>query len=261
MSEALDHLKVAEDALASLRRLLEAAPATTPAAEPASPPPAPSGGLRDPAAFFASIRASDEVFGGRLNQDQVAGCQAILALCAGRLPLSWTAYVLATAYHETGHTMQPVREKGEGDGADADPWDDYLEKYDTGRLAEALGNTPEADGDGVLWMGRGLAQITGARNYRFANVRLHELGMLSTAESLEATPDLALRLDVAAAILVFGSLEGWFTTKTLNTYLPSTATPGQFANARRIINGADRADLIARIAMAFQAALIKGGWA
>jgi putative chitinase len=44
--------------------------------------------------------------------------------------------------------------------------DKYLSKYDTGRLADRLGNTPEADGDGQLYAGRGLIQVTGKTNYR-----------------------------------------------------------------------------------------------
>ena len=44
--------------------------------------------------------------------------------------------------------------------------DSYLSKYDTGRLAERLGNTPQADGDGQLYAGRGLIQVTGKSNYK-----------------------------------------------------------------------------------------------
>ena len=40
------------------------------------------------------------------------------------------------------------------------------EAYDTGHLAEILGNTPEKDGDGQRNKGRGLIQITGASNLK-----------------------------------------------------------------------------------------------
>lgn len=65
------------------------------------------------------------------------------------------AAFLAQIGHESGE-LRYVRELG---------GTEYLSKYDTGKLAERLGNTPEADGDGQFYRGRGLIQITGWANY------------------------------------------------------------------------------------------------
>lgn len=66
------------------------------------------------------------------------------------------AAFIAQVGHESGQ-LRYLRELGN---------DTYLSKYDTGRLASRLGNTPEADGDGQRFRGRGLIQITGRANYR-----------------------------------------------------------------------------------------------
>lgn len=58
--------------------------------------------------------------------------------------------------------------------------------YDTGRLAERLGNTPEADGDGQKYKGRGLIQVTGRANYEKCSIALFgDKRLLATPELLE----------------------------------------------------------------------------
>lgn len=61
--------------------------------------------------------------------------------------------------------------------------------YDTGRLAVALGNTPEADGDGQKYKGRGLIQLTGTANYKkfndyVRNTRGENVDFLSNPEKV-----------------------------------------------------------------------------
>lgn len=199
----------------------------------------------DKAAFFAELRKGEL---RHRKPDQVQGTEAILAAMEG-LPVSWVAYALATAFHETAFTMQPVKEYG-GRAY-------FMRMYDiTGKrpgVARALGNTEV--GDGALFAGRGYVQLTGRNNYVRAGKKV--------GADLVSNPDLAMRADIAARILREGMVDGWFTGKKFATYLPAVgkATVDQFTQARRIINGLDRAGKIALEAMGFQAALVAGGWA
>jgi hypothetical protein len=82
----------------------------------------------------------------------------------------------------------------------------------------------------------------------------------TTGVDLIANPDRALDLDVAVPVLINGMLEGWFSGKKLRDYIGSVPTRSQYVNARHIINGTDRADLIAGYAVIFEEALRLGEW-
>lgn len=59
-------------------------------------------------------------------------------------------------------------------------------------------------------------------------------------------PDLALEPKYAAKILVYGMLKGLFTRKPLAQYI--NANQVDFYNARKTVNGLDRAERIANYA-------------
>lgn len=205
----------------------------------------PKRGLSHPDLFFASLRAGLAQSSGlskplSLTQGQVDGVNALLEAGA-HWPLGWMAYGLGTAWHES--FFEPIHERG-GRA--------YLSKYDTGKLAQALGNTPQADGDGILYAGRGFVQLTGRTNYRKAG---EFLGL-----DLLANPDLALDREVAARILIWGMETGAFTGRALSDYVDDQGDYDQFLEARRVVNGVDQRVKIARHALAAKVALEKGGW-
>lgn len=190
--------------------------------------------------FYAALRRSGSgVFGTSLSQRQVDGIEALLAATDG-LPITHRAYLLATAYLETDHTMQPVRETLAGTDDEAIR---RLERaWAKGRLEGVRRPYWRRDADGKTWLGRGYVQLTHRDNYVRAG---RELGV-----DVVADPGLAMQPTIAAQILVRGCQEGWFTGKRLSDYLP-----GDYLGARRIVNGTDRAADIARYAEAFEAAL------
>lgn len=205
-------------------------------------------GFADEGSFYDWLR-SNNMLGPNISKGEFDGCDTLTrAMASVKWPIGWVAYGLATPYHETAHTMLPINEMG-GDAY-------FTRLYDvTGQnpaRARQYGNV--RPGDGPRYHGRGDVQLTWYSNYDRAG---QELGI-----DLVGNPELALDPVVAARILVRGMAEGWFSGKKLSDYLP-TAGPGsiaQFTEARRIINGQDRACDIADYAINFQAALVAGKW-
>lgn len=195
--------------------------------------------------FFNQVR--NGILGPDLSQGEVDGCNVILDAMMGA-PLSWAAYALATAYHETASTMQPIREFG---GPTY-----FTRMYDvTGarpQKAVAMGNT--CAGDGPKYCGRGYVQLTWKNNYKKAGDKC--------GVDLVANPDKAMNSIIAAKIMRYGMEEGWFTGKKFSDYLPNKgrATLGRYGYARYIINGTDKAQRIAGHAKAFENALEAAKW-
>jgi putative chitinase len=84
---------------------------------------------------------------------------------ASALTLAMDKYQINTRLRMAAFIAQVGHESGQFNWVRELGGDQYLSKYDTGTLAARLGNTPEADGDGQKYRGRGLIQITGRDNY------------------------------------------------------------------------------------------------
>ncbi len=194
--------------------------------------------------FFKTVRR--ELFSGRLNTAQVSG---MTALIAGWRALTDSddprrlAYCLATAFHETGGRMQPVRESFAPSDRAAML---RLERaYAAGRLPQVRTPYWRQDADGRSWFGRGLVQITHKRNY--------EILSAATGIDLVGDPGRAMELDVAVKILVVGMRDGLFSgVKLADVFGRGTA---DWIGARRIVNGRDRAALVAGNGRSFLAAV------
>ncbi|WP_299347633.1 glycoside hydrolase family 19 protein [uncultured Maritalea sp.] len=168
----------------------------------------------------------------------------ILAECKRHgLLRNQAAYVLATAEHETGGTFKPVRETFAKTDAQAKA---RLETaFKKGQLKWV--KTPYwRDG----FFGRGFVQLTHKYNYENAGKKL---GL-----DLVRRPSDAMKPNVAAQILVVGMKEGWFTGKKLSDYI--TLQKSSFKQARRIVNGMDRAAKIAALAVKHDTALKAAGY-
>jgi len=136
------------------------------------------------------------------------------------------AYVLATTYHETAATMQPIAEYGKGKG----------KKY----------GTPDPQ-TGQTYYGRGYVQLTWKDNYQRQDTKLKLGG------SLVKKADRALEPGIALEVIIGGMIDGDFTGKRLGQFFTDQLT--NWYDARTIVNGYDQASLIAGYAEKFNNAI------
>lgn len=153
------------------------------------------------------------------------------------------AYVLATVEHETGGTFKPVRETFAK--SDKQAIQRLSRAYEKGQLPWVR-EPYWLDG----YFGRGYVQLTHKYNYEKAGKKL--------GIDLVAHTEKALDPAISAEITVRGMKEGWFTGKKLSDYI--TLKKSDFRNARRIVNGMDRAAHIAKLAIKHDQALLEAGY-
>lgn len=177
----------------------------------------------------------DDLFYGSLPSWQADPLVTLVDKCleVGMTDIKQIAYVLATAYHESGR-FKYKEEYGKGAGRD----------YGASTLVWR--NRREA------FYGRGWVQLTWLGNYGQFTAILSAL----TGRKIDLInhPELIYENDeINSYIIVVGMKEGLFTGKKLADYLGD-----DYEGARRIVNGTDKAAQIAGYAKKFEEALRYG---
>lgn len=184
---------------------------------------------------------------GRLKQSQVDQINFLVSEFDKDKSISYpqAAYMLATTWHETATTMLPIEEYGKGKGRTYGTWF----KNSLGKLYSFIDGLKKVaylfDDYPHLYYGRGYVQLTWWANYDKASKKL--------GIDFVNHPEYALQREYAVKILITGMKEGWFTGRKLSDYI--SGNKKDYVNARRIINGMDKAKLIAGYADIFEKAL------
>ncbi|MER9870816.1 hypothetical protein NKJ35_27185 [Mesorhizobium sp. M0136] len=194
--------------------------------------------------FFDHARLG--LFGGKMSSSQVSGITLILDKWEHEMPKAddrWLAYMFGTAHHETGRTMQPLRETFASTDAQAIK---ILDKaFATGKLPWVKERYWQLDPQGISWLGRGFVQLTHKANY----LKMAAL----TDPNLATNPSLAMNTATAADIMFKGMDKGSFTGAKLGDFF--SGAKEKWREARRIINGLERADLVAAYGKQYYACL------
>ena len=184
---------------------------------------------------------------GKLSESQVIAFNHIVSAMDADKSISYPqgAYILATIWHETATTMQPIAEYGKEKGRTYGRW--YKNSKDQlYTFKDGSGTTVYLQSDYPhLYYGRGYVQLTWFENFKKASEKLKH--------DFLNNPDDVMRIEHATNILLLGMKEGWFTGRKLSNYINQSKK--DYLNARRIINGMDKANLIAGYAETFEKAL------
>lgn len=184
---------------------------------------------------------------GKLSQSQVDAINFIVEAMDKDKSITYPqgAYILATTWHETATTMFPIAEYGKGKGRPYGTWyknsKGELYSYKNGNR-----NTVYLQSEYPhLYYGRGETQNTWFDNYE-------KLSKVFNVDFLN-NPDLLLTQEWSTPVTIYSMKSGLYTGKKLSDYINQSKK--DYVNARRIINGMDKASLIAGYAETFEKAL------
>ncbi|CAH1521310.1 conserved hypothetical protein [Vibrio owensii] len=180
-------------------------------------------------------------FSGKISEMQSKGCEKymtayfFLKMKKMRIPLNYLSYTLSTVYHETAFTMEPIEEYKKGAG------------HEYGIPDPVTGQT---------YYGRGDVQVTWKYNYERLSKIMFNIETMEQGVDLVNNPDLLLTPIYSAQATILGMSTGLFTGKSYSDYLDQEEP--DYVNARKIINGTDRAHTLAGYAHDFERALRLG---
>jgi len=185
--------------------------------------------------FFDTVRK--DLFRGSLTQSQVDGMNYLLEVWEQHFEAAnprdgtrWLAYALATFFHETAEQMIPLEEYGKGSGKS---------------YGKPTGPHNQA------YYGRGHVQLTWEDNYKKGQKFLKE--RYGVDANIHPEAHKMLHPQTSALVSYDGMVNGWFTGVGLPKYF--NATVEDPVNARRIVNGTDKASTIAGYYWKFKNAL------
>jgi len=196
--------------------------------------------------FYNSVRKDID-----LTPANVSGFDKFLTIGEGlEVPRNQLAYVLATVYWETAHTMQPVKEAYwvyPHDPVAMERWRKKNLRY-------------------YPYYGRSYPQFTWEKNYEKAtHVWNEKYRGEGPSVNFLTQPDLIMDPQYGVPLTFDAMLFGWFTNKSLGDYIDSIDESDEedmreMMGARRVVNGSDQARSIAKLGILFEKGLKAAGY-
>lgn len=184
------------------------------------------------------LEINKTLYNGKLSDKQIAVMEVFFTMFKelNIIDIRYIASTFGNIYHETDTTFMPIEEYGKGKSK---PYGKKI-KYN-----KSTYNTPDK-----IFFGRGFTQNTWYEIYETLTKEAKNQGK---GWDFLNNPELLLEIEPSAWATIVAMTKGLYTGKKLSNYFNTTTC--DFKNARRIINGLDRAELVEQYSIKFYKAL------